>query len=123
MVPSGEYTPNASGVSSSLASLFATYALILFTVPTFGVAAALGLLRLWGKATPADSLERSHFEFQKRTLVAAVVSIILGGLLIIVGVGVFVIFIMAVWTIVRSAIGLRSLLLGQPIRHPRRLFY
>lgn len=123
MLQSGETHPNSTAVSSSLASLFATYALILFTVPTFGAAAALGLLRLWKRPLPSDPIERSHQIFQRRTLMISVVSIILGGLLIIVGVGVFVIFIMAVWSIIRGAIGLRSLLLGQPIRQPYRLFY
>ena len=121
MLQSGEYT-KSTAVSSSLASLYATYALILFTVPTFGAAAALGLLRLWGRSLPTDPLERSHFVFQLRTLKAAVVSIVLGGLLIIFGVGVFVVFVMAVWTIIRGTIGLRSLLLGQPIRNPLRLY-
>lgn len=122
MLQSGEY-PNSTTVSSSLASLYATYGLMLLTVPTFGVAAALGLLRLWSRPLPADPIERSHFIFQRRTLLASVVSILLGGLLIIVGVGVFVIFIMAVWSIIRSAVGLRSLLNGDPISHPNRLFY
>jgi len=122
MLQSGEY-PKSTTVSSSLASLYATYGLMLLTVPTFGVAAALGLLRLWSRPLPADPIERSHFIFQRRTLLASVVSILLGGLLIIVGVGVFVIFIMAVWSIIRSAVGLRSLLNGDPITHPNRFFY
>lgn len=123
MVQSGDYSPQATAESSGLASLYATYALILFTVPTFGAAAALGLLRLWSRPAPTDPLERSHFIFQRRTLMAAVVSIIIGGLLIIFGIGVFVVFIMAVWTIVRGALGLRTLLLGRKIRQPYRLFY
>jgi uncharacterized membrane protein len=123
MLQSGETRTNSTTVSASLASLYATYGLILLTVPTFGVAAALGLLRLWKRPAPTDPIERSHFIFQRRTLMAAVASIILGGLLIIVGIGVFVIFIMAVWNIIRGATGLRSLLHGDPIRHPNRLFY
>ena len=50
-------------------------------------------------------------------------SIILGGVLIIINIGVFVLFVMSVWTIVRGALGLRDLLEGRPIRHPLRLFY
>ena len=43
--------------------------------------------------------------------------------LILVNVGVFVLFVMAVWTIVRGALGLKDLLTGRPIAEPRRLFY
>lgn len=123
MVQSGDYSSNSPAASSDLTSLYVGYALILFAVPTFGVAAAIGLLRVWRKAPPADPLARSHFIFQQRTLLAAVASIILGGVLIIINIGVFVLFVMSVWTIVRGALGLRDLLEGRPIRHPLRLFY
>jgi len=123
MVQSGDYSSNSPAASSDLTSLYVGYALILFAVPTFGVAAAIGLLRVWRKAPPADPLARSHFIFQQRTLLAAVASIILGGVLIIINIGVFVLFVMSVWTIVRGTLGLRDLLEGRPIRHPLRLFY
>lgn len=123
MHPSADTRSRTPAVSPELASLYATYALILLAVPTFGVAAAIGLLRLWTKAPPVEPLAHSHFRFQRRTLVAAVASVVLGGLLIIVGVGVFVLFAMAVWTLVRGTLGLRCLLLGQAIRQPDRLFY
>ena len=123
MVQSGDYSSNSAAVSPDLTSLYVGYALILFTVPTFGVAAAIGLLRVWRKAPPSDPLARSHFIFQQRTLLAAVCAIIAGAVLILVNVGVFVLFIMAVWTIVRGALGLKDLLNGRPIAEPRRLFY
>lgn len=103
--------------------LYAGYALILLAVPTFGVAAAIGLLRVWRREPPADALGASHFEFQKRTLIAALAAIVGGVLLIVINVGVFVLFIMAVWTLVRGATGLKALLEGRPINDPRRLFY
>lgn len=123
MIQSRDDISNGAGASDDLAGLYAGYALILFTVPTFGVAAMIGLLRLWRQAPPGDPLARSHFIFQQRTLMAAVASIIAGVLLIAINVGVFVLFVMAVWTIVRGAIGLKDLLEGRPIRHPHRLFY
>lgn len=124
MHPSGDYSSSKnSAVSSELASLYATYALILCTVPTFGAAALIGLVRLWGRPLPQDALERSHFIFQKRTLMASLIAIVAGGLMIIINVGVFVLFVMAVWTIIRGSLGLRTLLQGQPISHPLRLFY
>ena len=127
MVQSGDYSSNSAATSpdqaSDLTSLYVGYALILFAVPTFGVAAAIGLLRMWRKAPPADPLTRSHFIFQQRTLFAAVAAIVGGVVLILVNVGVFVLFVMAVWTIVRGALGLKDLLTRRAIAEPRRLFY
>lgn len=99
--------------------LSATYALILLTVPTFGAAALVGLLSVFFGKVPEDRLGRSHFEYQKRTLLIAAVSIVLGAVLVVVNVGVFVLFIMLVWTLVRGARGLRALQQGQAISNPR----
>lgn len=99
--------------------LSATYALILLAVPTFGVAAVVGLASvLWGEA-PQDDLARSHREYQKRTLIAALGAIVGGALLIIVNIGVFVLFIGLVWTLVRGMRGLRALQHGRLIVNPR----
>ena len=126
MVQSGDYSSNSAATTDQagdLTSLYVGYALILFAVPTFGVAAGIGLLPMWRKAPPADPLARSHIIFQQRTLMAAVAAIVGGMVLILINVGVFVLFVMAVWTIVRGALGLKDLLEGRPIRHPLRLFY
>ena len=126
MVQSGDYSSNSAASSDQagdLTSLYVGYALILFAVPTFGVAAAIGLLRMWRKAPPSDPLARSHFIFQQRTLMASVAAIVAGVVLILVNVGVFVLFVMALWSIVRGALGLKDLLEGRPIRHPLRFFY
>ncbi|HEY1073808.1 serine/threonine protein kinase [Brevundimonas sp.] len=126
MVQSGDYSSNSAATpdqAGDLTSLYVGYALILFAVPTFGVAAAVGLLRVWRKEPPVDPLARSHFIFQQRTLMAAVAAIVGGVVLILINVGVFVLFVMAVWSIVRGALGLKDLLEGRPIRHPMRLFY
>lgn len=122
MVQSGDYSDSGAS-DAEIASLYVGYALILFAVPTFGVAAAIGLLRLWGRTPPEDPLARSHFIFQKRTLMAAVAAIVAGGLLILVNLGVFVLFGMAVWTLVRGVLGLRALLQGRRIEQPLRRFY
>jgi len=122
MVQSGDFSPSGAS-ESEVAGLYVGYALILFAVPTFGVAAVIGLLRLWRAPAPADALARSHFIFQKRTLIAAVAAILAGGVLILVNLGVFVLFGMAVWTLVRGVLGLRALLQGRRIEQPLRLFY
>lgn len=99
--------------------LSATYALILLTVPTFGVAAVVGLASvLWG-AAPQDDLARSHHEYQKRTLLVALGAIVGGALLIIVNIGVFVLFAGLIWTLVRGMRGLRALQHGRMIANPR----
>ena len=99
--------------------LSATYALILLTVPTFGVAAVIGLASvLWGEA-PQDKLAMSHHEYQKRTLIVALGAIVLGALMIVINIGVFVLFVGLVWTLVRGMRGLRALQHGQLIANPR----
>ena len=123
MVQPGDYTSNSGEASAELTGIYAGYALILLAAPTFGAAAVIGLLRVWRRPAPADPMLRSHFVFQQRTLLAAVCAIIAGAVLILVNVGVFVLFVMAVWTIVRGALGLKDLLTGRPIAEPRRLFY
>lgn len=99
--------------------LSATYALILLAVPTFGVAAVVGLASvLWGTEVE-DDLGRNHREYQKRTLTIALASIIAGAILIVINVGVFVLFVMLIWTLLRGMRGLRALQQGQKIQNPR----
>lgn len=105
-----------------LMGLSANYALILLTVPTFGVATLIGLASVFFGTKPDDALGLSHFEYQKRTFLIAAGSIIVGALLVVVNIGVFVLFVMLVWTLVRGARGLRALQMGRPIANPRGLF-
>ena len=99
--------------------LFTVYALILFAIPTFGVAAVIGLLAVTGRPLPEDDVARSHVIYQQRTLWAAAVVALLGAILIVVGVGVFVLFALAVWLPVRGAFGLWELKAGRAISNPR----
>lgn len=109
-------TPTAVDGSTGL---FTVYALILFAVPTFGVAAVLGLLAVTGLSLPEDAVARSHAIYQRRTLWAAAVIAVLGVILIVVGVGVFILFALAVWLPVRGAVGLWDLKAGRAIANPR----
>ena len=99
--------------------LYTIYAMILFAVPTFGVAAVIGLFMVWTKPKPDQLLARSHFEFQTRTLWIAAIAAVIGVVLIAVNLGVFVLFLMAVWVIVRGAWGVMTLAAGKPVRNPR----
>lgn len=100
-------------------SLYTLYALILFAVPTFGVSAAIGLLAVTGRTPPADPLQASHFIYQQRSLWAAAVAAVAGLILIVVGLGVFVLFLAAVWLLARGAAGVWALKSERPIHDPR----
>lgn len=99
--------------------IYAVYALILFAVPTLGVSALIALVAVTGRAGPKGEIAASHFMFQQRTLWAGAVVALLGGILIAVGLGVFVLFVLAVWLILRGAGGVLKLKAGQPIARPR----
>ena len=99
--------------------IYAVYALILFAVPTLGVSALIALLAVTGRAGPQGEVAASHFIFQQRTLWAGAVAALLGGILIAVGLGVFVLFVLAVWLILRGAGGVLRLKAGRPIERPR----
>jgi len=99
-------------------SLYTIYALILFAVPTLGVAALIALVAVIGRPTPQQPLALSHHLYQKRTLWIAAIAAALGVVLIAVNLGVFVLFVLAVWVVIRGARGILKLSAGQPIARP-----
>ena len=99
--------------------LYAVYALILFAVPTLGVSALIGLFAVTGREGPSEPLAANHFIYQQRTLWIAAVAALLGAILVVVNIGVFVLFVMAVWVLLRGAYGVLTLKAGKPIRDPR----
>lgn len=103
--------------------LYSVYALILFSVPTLGVSAAIGLLAVFGREGPSDPVARSHFIYQQRTLYAAAITALLGVILIVIGLGVFVLFVLAVWTLARGAWGVWRLKADRPIDNPRHWLF
>ena len=105
-------TPGVTG-------LFGTYAMILLAVPTFGVSALIGLLSILARPAPSDDVSRSHHVFQQRTLIIAAGVAVLGVVLIVVGLGVFVLFGLAIWMIIRGAFGVLKLKTDEPIANPR----
>lgn len=102
------------------ANLFLGYALILFAVPTLGVSVVVGLLAVMRRGVPEDTLSRSHHLYQRRTLFAAAVTAVVGLVLIAApfALGVPVLFLLAIWIILRGASGVMTLKAGRPIRHP-----
>lgn len=97
---------------------YTIYALILFAVPTLGVSAIIGIVAVTGRAAPEDEIARSHYVYQQRTLWAAAVAALLGLILIVVNLGVFVLFALSIWTLVRGFAGVMKLKAGQPIAEP-----
>jgi uncharacterized membrane protein len=100
-------------------SLYAVYVLILLAVPTLGVSAVLALLAVTGRDGPEERLAASHFLYQRRTLWIAAGAVVLGGLLVIVNIGVFVLFLLALWVLARGVFGVMRLKAGRPIDRPR----
>ena len=113
------FSKRANPQIEGVMGLYAIYALILLAVPTLGVSAIIGLLAVLGRQTPTDPVARSHYVFQQRTLLIAAGAAVLGALLIIVGLGVFVLFILALWTLVRGAFGVMRLRADKPIGNPQ----
>ncbi|WP_235561777.1 MULTISPECIES: hypothetical protein [unclassified Brevundimonas] len=101
--------------------LYAVYALILFAVPTMGVSAIIGLLAVTGRAGPEDALSSSHFIYQQRTLWTAAVAAVAGLILLAApfALGVPILFLLALWLVLRGASGVWTLKSGRPIADPR----
>jgi uncharacterized membrane protein len=101
--------------------LYAVYALILFAVPTMGVAAIIGLLAVTGRSGPEDALSRSHFIYQQRTLWTAAVAAVSGLILLAApfALGVPILFLLALWLVLRGASGVWALKSGHAIADPR----
>ena len=101
--------------------LYAVYALILFAVPTMGVSALIGLLAVTGRSGPVDALSRSHFIYQQRTLWTAAVAAVAGIILLAApfALGVPILFLLALWLVLRGASGVWALKSGHAIADPR----
>jgi len=125
--PSREFSTRKHGrnedapLPDGATGLFTTYALILFAVPTLGVSLLIALLFLRGRPAPDEAVARSHHDFQKRTVIAGVAAGAVGIVLIAApfAVGVPVLFLLALWMLVRGAKGVLTLKDHRPIRSPR----
>ena len=104
-------------------SLYAVYVLILLAVPTLGVSALVGLLAVTRRDAPRDGLAASHFIYQQRTLLAAAAAAAAGAVLVMVNVGVFVLFVLAVWVLARGAFGVWKLKNGRAVPNPRHWLF
>jgi uncharacterized membrane protein len=112
---------NPAPVPGGGMGLYAVYALILFAVPTMGVSAIIGLLAVTGRAGPEDRLSLSHFVYQQRTLWTAAVAVAVGLIFFLApfGLGTAILFLSALWLVLRGASGVWALKAGRPIACPR----
>lgn len=110
-------TPKSDAVDGA-GFLYTVYVLILAAVPTLGVGALIGLLAVFRRPPPTDPVAASHLAFQKRTLYGAAIAGLAGAVLILVNLGVFVLFLMVLWTLARGVAGVLRLKSGQPIDRP-----
>ena len=99
--------------------LYAVYALILFAVPTLGVSAVVGLLAVTFGDAARDEPFASHHVYQLRTLWTAAIAAVVGVILIVINLGVFVLFLLVGWLVVRGAWGVYLLTRGRPVPNPR----
>lgn len=99
--------------------MYAVYVLILLAVPTLGLSALVALLAVARREAPDDALAASHFVYQQRTLYAAAVAAVLGAVLVVVNIGVFVLFVLALWVLARGAYGVLKLKAGRAVPNPR----
>ncbi|HZV84850.1 MAG TPA: hypothetical protein VFF48_07685 [Brevundimonas sp.] len=110
----------ASDLPGGGMGLYAAYALILFAVPTVGVSAVIGLLAM-RQEPPTGALAASHFLYQQRTLRAAGIAALAGLVLLALpfALGVPILFLLALWIVLRGASGVWLLKSGRPIENPR----
>ena len=124
--PSPEFSarsrrPEPAAIPGGGMGLYAVYALILFAVPTMGVSAIIGLFAVTGRAGPDDPMSLSHFLYQQRTLWVAAIAVAVGLIFFLVpfGLGPAIMFLAALWLVVRGAAGVWALKAGRPIADPR----
>ncbi|GAW41187.1 hypothetical protein SH203_01591 [Brevundimonas sp. SH203] len=99
--------------------LYAVYVLILLAVPTLGASCLVALLAVMRRDAATDTLEGSHAQYQKRTIVGAIAAAVLGAVLVVVNIGVIVLFAVAIWILARGAYGVLKLKSGQAVPKPR----
>ena len=111
----------ATAIPGGGMGLYAVYALILFAIPTLGASAVIGLLAVTGRAGPEDPLSLSHFLYQQRTLWTAAVAVAVGLIFFMApfGLGPAIMFLAALWLVIRGAAGVWALKAGRPIADPR----
>lgn len=117
-----EPTPLDEVTGEQIAPAVAIYALIVAAAPTGGLSAVVGLWLAWTRRDEPSDWLASHYIYQLRTLATAAVLALAGLILVAISLGVFVLFAVALWMLVRAAFGATRLMRGRPIDNPRSWF-
>ncbi|HYF22822.1 MAG TPA: hypothetical protein VD929_05425 [Caulobacteraceae bacterium] len=109
-----------SGSASSDKTMpLVVYGLYLVGIPTGGLTCVAGVILAYMSRNDAPDWVRSHYAFQIRTFWIALIAFLIGVITSFVGVGILVLLGLAVWLIVRTALGLNHLSKGQAHPNPR----
>jgi len=95
------------------------YGLTALGAFSFGVLAVVGVILAYVAKPAAPEWLVSHYVFAIRTFWLAVLFSVIGTVLTVVGIGFVILAAVAVWTLVRCALGLSWLLKGQAYPTPR----
>jgi uncharacterized membrane protein len=95
------------------------YALHIAGVVTGGVTCVIGVIIAYISRKDAADWLASHYEFQIRTFWLALLFSLGGVILTPVGIGVVALVATGLWLVVRSVVGLSTLLKGQPYPTPK----
>lgn len=114
--PEGRYPQQSSGFQLNNPTIVS----LLYLGGYFtGISALIGLILayVWGSDSPAE-WERSHYRYHIRTFWLAVLQSIIGGLLLLVVIGWFILLWVTVWIAVRTIKALLAAQKQQPIDNP-----
>jgi uncharacterized membrane protein len=83
-----------------------------------GITALVGVIIAHVQADQADALLRSHYQFQIRTFWIGVLYVVVGIVLSFIVIGIFVLFWLFIWSLIRNVKGVLALNEGRPIGNP-----
>ena len=84
-----------------------------------GVTAIVGVVFAYVNRGQSDDWVETHYTYLIRTFWIGLLYFAVGGLLAVLIIGIFVIFAVAVWVIVRCVIGLQKIARAEPIADPQ----
>ncbi|HEY0052513.1 MAG TPA: hypothetical protein VGB49_03785 [Caulobacteraceae bacterium] len=93
------------------------YVLIIGAV-LFGVSIPFGLFIAHTSKRGATPWIRSHYVYQIRTLWIAVAVAVIGAVTVLIGLGVFILSLLAAWMVLRGAYGVVRLMAGKAMTRP-----
>ena len=84
-----------------------------------GITAIVGVVFAYVNRGQSDEWVETHYTYLIRTFWIGLLYFAIGGVLAVLIIGIFVLFAVAVWVIVRCVIGLQKAARGEPIADPQ----